>query len=624
MNTPKELKKFIVAIHGIGDQRRNATIRSVATRFGDLWEPPLASEPLGFFSIGDEAEVSVRRIELKAGVELGFAEVYWADIPRKIALSGDTLDESKHWGDTVASRAEQMYQHAATASKASSDTAYRNLGFDQVPGVIEEFVEGIGVIESLTSIAAKLGFPKVQLGPLLSDYVGGVQLVAEFKYRRTEIIDRFNKTLSGVVAYAEKECACREPEIYIVAHSEGSVVSFAGLLQALQVNGTSPRTVDDESENVDWILRVRGFMTFGSPIDKHLLLFPGMWEDLGLPRYKPGKHAQGNADAPSESRWRSVGGITWFNFYDYGDPIGFELDTARDYLAQIGCTELAFDASNDYGFARYPLPGAAHTGYWKDDIVFKRFIYEVVFKGSKEYEPTVVPKSRCIDRATSWVVPYGAALILHLLAVFFLFKPFAHEFCKLELLPFTFTVLGIGLLYAGTTVAARLPRIVSRREMRWWFVAVAAFAIGCIACQFLYTGQACLLPLHGHDSSDDNRSVVWVLIIALGCIVLLSWVRWKPRWGRRLLLLSGSLLLFVVVGWAIHGNWPSSGSKPLTQIAIGGAAFVYFWWLGIVIFDLTFVWHRYIRRSVALEFLRIWSRGELKPVGLYIKRAGMH
>jgi len=41
---------------------------------------------------------------------------------------------------------------------------------------------------------------------------------------------------------------------------------------------------------------------------------------------------------------------------------------------------------------------------------------------------------------------------------------------------------------------------------------------------------------------------------------------------------------------------------------LAGLAFLYLWWLGILLFDLTFIWHRYIRRSVAVETLRQWRR----------------
>ena len=42
---------------------------------------------------------------------------------------------------------------------------------------------------------------------------------------------------------------------------------------------------------------------------------------------------------------------------------------------------------------------------------------------------------------------------------------------------------------------------------------------------------------------------------------------------------------------------------------LGGLAFVYLWWLAVVMFDLIFVWHHYVRGSArgatAVDRLRV-------------------
>jgi hypothetical protein len=51
---------------------------------------------------------------------------------------------------------------------------------------------------------------------------------------------------------------------------------------------------------------------------------------------------------------------------------------------------------------------------------------------------------------------------------------------------------------------------------------------------------------------------------------------------------------------------------------------LYLWWLGILLFDLAFVWHRYVRNAVAVDALRQWAHGRdaspdpadrAKPIG---------
>ncbi len=46
---------------------------------------------------------------------------------------------------------------------------------------------------------------------------------------------------------------------------------------------------------------------------------------------------------------------------------------------------------------------------------------------------------------------------------------------------------------------------------------------------------------------------------------------------------------------------------PVWPVLLSGAAFLYLWWLAALIFDLGFVWQRYIRNSLANDRLMLWS-----------------
>jgi hypothetical protein len=54
-----------------------------------------------------------------------------------------------------------------------------------------------------------------------------------------------------------------------------------------------------------------------------------------------------------------------------------------------------------------------------------------------------------------------------------------------------------------------------------------------------------------------------------------------------------------------------SVNQPVWPVILAGAAFLYLWWLAILIFDLAFVWHRYIRRSTTNDRLREWNSFKL-------------
>ena len=52
---------------------------------------------------------------------------------------------------------------------------------------------------------------------------------------------------------------------------------------------------------------------------------------------------------------------------------------------------------------------------------------------------------------------------------------------------------------------------------------------------------------------------------------------------------------------------------PVWPVLLSGAAFLYLWWLAALIFDLGFVWQRYIRNSLANDRLMLWSNYQEPP-----------
>lgn len=89
----------IVAVHGIGQQSRYSTVRSVATRLAasktllaGSTDPvrPIAPQPLGFFHSEVRGITSATLLDDAAFLgntalaATGFAEVFWADIPEKV------------------------------------------------------------------------------------------------------------------------------------------------------------------------------------------------------------------------------------------------------------------------------------------------------------------------------------------------------------------------------------------------------------------------------------------------------------------------------------------------------------------------------------------------------------
>lgn len=566
-------RDIFVAVHGIGAQQRNATVRAVANRFATsaaLADPRFSPQPLGYFHCGPNSAVAVQPLDgRKEEATLGFAEVFWANIPQAAVKDEATLEEIKAWGRTVAARAQSIFQRAeweldqdwtaaqraAAGDKAVAIKKVRERRARLIPPdfslaaeVIDEVVDTIQVLENLSYLADKAGLFRFDMRELLEQYVGDVQVVAEFKHYREHIIGRLHSALDSIYT-TQKGLRATHAEfrdtplrIHLVAHSEGTVVAFYGLLHALHGDvWKATKKLDEQAEKVPgaeqpaWLDAIYGLMTFGSPIDKHLLL----WRELTDPLRKPLRPRP--AYRPK---------IRWRNYYDKGDPIGFDLDSARRFLRECGDTNFQFCActkcQHDIGFERYILPGKAHNDYWEDAEVFEHYIRTVVKeqpvlpvvlrRGQKAGEIidhlkkkladlawralshlalpenvrkkvleeanryAEVPSSRLVPLLVSWLLPYLFSALLLAMGTFVLYREvttYLHpgydlmrSYIALELgLPdpgakalhgteLMVASLAVTALIAGTTIASRLPRLAL--GMHWrasvcWLLGAAAY-----------------------------------------------------------------------------------------------------------------------------------------------------
>jgi hypothetical protein len=441
----KRVQKVIVAVHGMGDQVRNDTALSTAIRFCDFYkyrgavslgefQPPPGHRPGLIIPAPPHAN--------KLTDVMAFAEVHWADIARRIAKEGYTLQESKDWARSIVSR---LRARAIVRSPANADIDYR-----RIRNVLEEIIDAIGIVETLLFITKKAGFGEVNLKALLDDYLGDVQLVTEFAAVRARIVSRFANTLAAVAAKYPNA------ELYVVAHSEGTVVSFLGLLEAA-----------DHPADHEWIKRVCGYMTFGSPIDKHLILWP---------------HLFAQHKRPDSSLQLS---IPWRNYVDYADPVGFDLDTARKWIKDRGyATIFDFKDADDFSFHRYAIPGKAHVDYWGDSDVFAHFIRDVVQSVGRPVHPPrrpPAPKSKLWKSIAVHVVGYLVPLLLIHVAVYILVSGVSEFFDPKDTAKhpnFIPTVLGLSWLVAGTTFWLRLVRLT--RAWLWFGIGFVIYFVSAV------------------------------------------------------------------------------------------------------------------------------------------------
>jgi hypothetical protein len=459
----------------------------------------------------------------------------------------------------------------------------------------------------VTFVAEKAGLFKFDLGQMLTDFVGDVQLVADFQVYRQRIIDEFDSTIRRTLALAPQTEGKpdRNAEIYIVAHSEGTVVTFVALLEALA-----------DPVKYDWIGKVAGLMTIGSPIETHHLMWPALWQNAHL---KPAKGSQ---------NFR----IEWHNYLDYGDPIAYELNETTKWLLSSGFGQHLMPET--HAFSRYLLPGKAHVDYWADDAVFDHFLTNVVRldrpKEKRRFpnlRPTVTKYvnrltfSKGDVRSKPWVPIFAFAFPYAIVAALLFAGIYVLEHSVVGSLPtdgrIAFgirrvfqDVVGIGSLMFGITAAARLPRLSDR--WRWWLAGWVVLAVSFVIFAKMADPATQKQLAWWCDDWKLCRSAVGSPLMAVGLGTILvaglsgAAARGFPRSGHRMLPALGVLVALGAVGALLSQHLSGPGPNPsasLWPVVLALVLFFYVWWLSALLFDLSFIWRRYGRHAVIRQRL---------------------
>ena len=152
-----EVEKVIVTVHGVGDQTRFATLQQTVSQFCQ-YHGEVAAVPLGnFHTVGTLPATSpgtlpgtpppMPALVLSAPYpselrKFAFAEVYWADIARKVAEEKYTLEDVAPWVRTIVSR---VRMNDLSSQKLTADDQRR------IEQVLGEMLQTISVLERLWS-----------------------------------------------------------------------------------------------------------------------------------------------------------------------------------------------------------------------------------------------------------------------------------------------------------------------------------------------------------------------------------------------------------------------------------------------------------------------------------------
>ena len=414
---------YVIVVHGIGEQRKNETVISVVNRFAEARRTADADDNRDVLTLGQASgQTGLSKVptteqpwmefdgipaeppgqnatplkpflgaEPKDGENLRFVDLCWSDVMQdSVEHVGQDADV---WAKGLLGRLLRKHEAAGKES---------NL---QVPFWILRVLYLL--VDTLLLVRFGMSFRFKEMKELVFvKFLGDVQLYGEYSRCRGHAVRRFHELMRRI---EDAHYACepagdqqRDPRYVIIAHSLGSIMSFDALLYASATCDVRRGKCDDwkfpgylrnddelsESKELrkldeqqtttcllskkkrrelrrledkfaflnteDWIERVESFVTLGSPIDKFLTIW---WLNY---RYLL------CADRVKRAEPR----ITHFNYCDELDPVGHNLDVARETPGY----KSVFEWKEDVVFNRYAVPGAAHNKYWTDQRLFRRIL----------------------------------------------------------------------------------------------------------------------------------------------------------------------------------------------------------------------------------------------------------
>jgi hypothetical protein len=353
----------IIVVHGIGEQERIETLTSLVGNFYKALKVLniKPSRSLTLQSPSQPATLSFRHQNLSYTVR--FYEAYWADLDQSYTL----LRWLKFigWGLTIwAARRYYAPLHPPmhVINLGRPREVLTRIGLFVLSIV---FLILLLTLRVLNAVVVAVFKQPVRLGQTLYNFVGDVHLFVneEVRYDKLEALDRKSRyairhRLWEVLARAHLDPHVED--LYILAHSLGSVITFNALMEPASRIG---RYFDDPTLRQDLqdcglidphrmvdrtrlLSKIRALFTVGSPLDKFATIWPRIIPINRDPR-------------------PNVQAIRWFNVHDKLDLVGGKLDYFKDIP---GLT----DPQNIRWRDQSPL--TAHTRYWTHEPGGKRFI----------------------------------------------------------------------------------------------------------------------------------------------------------------------------------------------------------------------------------------------------------
>ena len=345
----------ILVVHGIGEQKRIETLTSVVSSAYRSLKALGVSNLLRNLKLDDQSQPVTLAFSYKGTLySLRFYEAYWADLDQpynflrwiKLICWGITIWGKKYFDPPPAGM--------RTINVGKFKRLKTRLWLAVLSIVFLVLLLTLRIVNQASVIVFKKSLP---LGQTLYNFLGDVQLFVneEIRFDTLETLDRKSRyairtRLWNVIARANIDPI---QEIYILAHSLGTVVTFNALMETQDV---IPSYIDDEdlrttlqqkgfidaqgkANREKFLSKISAVFTLGSPLDK----FAAIW-----PRVIPV-----NLDDPRKAK----NPIPWFNVHDILDVVGANLDHFENVPG--------LKPPENIPWRDQPIFATAHTSYWK-------------------------------------------------------------------------------------------------------------------------------------------------------------------------------------------------------------------------------------------------------------------
>ncbi|WP_254512274.1 hypothetical protein [Anatilimnocola floriformis] len=309
-------KPLAVVVHGVGEQLRFETLKVFIEGWTKDLELPVTrtraqiAAELRQRQVVDEPEMPFKLVEINYSLDLD-----------EFAHFGER--DSRNWIRSFRNRLREINKQRCTAN-TPNDFA-----------VIDHVTDDVLFATALTQfIASRFNIQASGIEHAALHFMKQVQLYLDHEPYREKVSETFQSSMERYAANSSSE----DRGITLVCHSLGTVVALRGI-------------VDAANTGKQWFTRIDRLITFGSPIDTVLLLFPELFPKFASPQKKK---------------------IEWLNYSFGNDPIATDLALARHW-ASNDSSPFCKDAPEEIDLG----PGAlttAHTDYWRESAMYMDII----------------------------------------------------------------------------------------------------------------------------------------------------------------------------------------------------------------------------------------------------------